>query len=55
MLGINMDDVIAVIQPIRPQLIAIVVVLVLGIIVTMATATKHELTQLNTAPDGVRL
>ncbi|MBW3095557.1 glycoside hydrolase family 3 protein [Bifidobacterium sp. 64T4] len=40
MLEINMDDVIAVIQSIRPQLIAIAVALVLGIIVTAAVNRK---------------
>ena len=40
MLEINMDDVIAVIQSIRPQLIAIVVALLLGIIVTIAVNKK---------------
>ena len=40
MLEINMDDVIAVIQSIRPQLIAIAVALVLGVIVTVAINKK---------------
>lgn len=40
MLEINMDDVIAVIQSITPQLIAVAVALVLGIIVTIAINKK---------------
>ena len=40
MLEINMDDVIAVIQSITPQLIAVAVALMLGIIVTIAINKK---------------
>ena len=40
MLEINMDDVIAVIQSIRPQLIAIVVALLLGIILMAIAAIQ---------------
>lgn len=46
MLEINMDDVIAVIQSITPQLIAIAVAVVLGIVITIAV-NKH--TVANTA------
>ncbi|MBW3082074.1 glycoside hydrolase family 3 protein [Bifidobacterium phasiani] len=45
MLGINIDDVIAVIQSVRPQLIAIVVALVLGIVATVAVNRRTVASQ----------
>lgn len=45
MLGINIDDVLAVIQSIRPQLIAVVVALVLAIAVTVAVNRKTVVSQ----------
>lgn len=45
MLGINIDDVLAVIQSIRPQLIAVVVALALAIAVTVAVNRKTVVSQ----------